>query len=565
MSHDIVIRDGLVVDGTGGAAYAADIGVNDGRIAEIGRIGSAGRREINADGRVVSPGFVDGHTHMDAQINWDPLGTCSCWHGITTVVMGNCGFTLAPSRAEQRELVVRNLERAEDISAAAMAQGIDWTWESFPEYLKVVDGLPKGINYAGYVGHAALRTWAMRERAFTDDATPADLHLMKDAVADAMRAGAIGFSTSRSNSHMTSDGRPVASRAASWSEVTELVNTVGAAGGGMFELALEPAYASTDPEERAEFFGRLRRLAVDSGVTMTFGVISTVQQTWPEILQLLDDTHAAGGRIVGQSHSRPISVLLSFETRLPFDVLPQWSRVRSLSLDEQRAALENETVRQELIDSAENASYAEAVGVEVPRPDYDHLYALDSALPPNPTIAELSRERGTSPVTTIIDIARAAGLRKFFMQEIHNRDPQDILAIMRHPHTVMTFSDSGAHVSQIMDSSIQTHLLAHWVRAKQELSLEQAVRMITSVPASIWGFSDRGTLAVGKAADINVFDPDTIAPELPVVDTDLPGGAKRLKQRSAGIHATLVNGDVLFLDGEHSGAYPGRLLRRGEN
>jgi N-acyl-D-amino-acid deacylase len=565
MPYDIVIRNGIVVDGSGQPGFPADVAIEAGRIVEIGHVDGTGRREIDAEGHVVTPGFIDGHTHMDAQINWDPLGTCSCWHGVTTVVMGNCGFTLAPAKPDRRELVVRNLERAEDISAKAMAEGIDWTWETFPEYLSVVDRLPKGINYAGYVGHSALRTWAMGERAFTDTATDADLEAMKAAVTEAMEAGAMGFTTSRSDAHQTSDGRPVASRAATWDEVRTLVRTMGAAGGGLFELALEPAYASQDAAERAEFLGRLHDLALEPGVTVTFGVIATSHNTWRDLLACLDRVHADGGRMFGQSHSRPISVLLSFETRLPFDALPEWEAVRSLPLAEQRTALEDEPLRRKLIDAAEQGHYAEATGVEVPRPDYDHLRVLRNALPPHASVAELAAEQGTGPVETMVNLAREAGLRQFFMQEIHNREPDDILTIMKHPQTVMTFSDSGAHVSQIMDSSIQTHLLAHWVRDKQAFSLEEAVHMLTQVPASVWGFADRGTLAPGFAADINVFDPERVAPELPTVETDLPGGAKRLKQRSTGFLATIVNGEVLFSDGEHTGAFPGRLLRRGRS
>ena len=227
------------------------MGVRRGRIATVGRIRERGAEEIDAEGHVVTPGFIDGHTHMDAQVLWDPLGTCSCYHGVTSVVMGNCGFTLAPARADQRHLVVRNLERAEDISADAMAQGIEWTWETFPEYLDTLDRIPKGINYAAHIGHSALRTWAMGERAFEDEASPDDLAVMARELRDALRAGAIGFTTSRTNNHETADDRPVASRLASWSEVEALVGVMGEVGTGMFEIAQEPAARSTRPRRCA--------------------------------------------------------------------------------------------------------------------------------------------------------------------------------------------------------------------------------------------------------------------------------------------------------------------------
>src|SRR5688572_32360462 len=236
MSYDLVIKNGVVIDGSGMPRYRGDVGVVGGRIAAVGRIRESAREVIDADGQVVAPGFVDGHTHMDAQVFWDPLGSCSCWHGVTTVVMGHCGFTLAPSSAEQRHLVVRNLERAEDISGAAMAAGIDWTWTTFAEYLDAIDRLPKGINYAANIGHSALRTYAMGERAFTDEATVDDQRAMADELRNALRAGAYGFTTSRTHHHETSDNRPVASRIASWEEVRDLVRVMGDLGVGVFQL-----------------------------------------------------------------------------------------------------------------------------------------------------------------------------------------------------------------------------------------------------------------------------------------------------------------------------------------
>jgi len=241
MPYDLIIKNGTVIDGSGLPRYRADVAVRHGHVAALGRIREAARAVIDADGHVVTPGFIDGHTHMDAQVFWDPLGTCSCWHGVTTVVMGNCGFTLAPCGKAERHLVVRNLERAEDIAAEAMDAGIDWTWTTFPEFLDRVDALPKGINYAGYIGHSALRTYAMGERAFEKKASEDDLRAMERELRDAIRAGAIGFTTSRSPSHETPDRRPVASRLASWDEVRRLVGVMGEMNAGVFELAGGPS------------------------------------------------------------------------------------------------------------------------------------------------------------------------------------------------------------------------------------------------------------------------------------------------------------------------------------
>ena len=260
--HDLIIRNGTVVDGTGRPSRPADVAVRNGIITDVGDLsGEAARREIDAEGLIVSPGFVDVHTHMDAQIAWDPLGECSCFHGVTTAVMGNCGFTLAPVHSDARELVVRNLERAEDIAAEAMAAGIDWSWETFPEYLDFVDRTPKGINYAGYVGHSALRTWAMGERAFTEEADATDLALMASHIQDSLRAGAVGFTTSISMNHETSDDRPVASRLSTRNEINALVGAMGVLGVGIFELAHHADIRSRNPEKRESYISWLVELA----------------------------------------------------------------------------------------------------------------------------------------------------------------------------------------------------------------------------------------------------------------------------------------------------------------
>src|SRR5678815_2098622 len=408
MAYDLVIKNGTVIDGSGLPRFRADVGVRHGKIVSIGRIRERAREVVDADGQVVAPGFIDGHTHMDAQIFWDPLGTSSCWHGITSVVMGNCGFTLAPCAEADKHMVVRNLQRAEDISAEAMAAGIKWGWTTFPEYLDCLAALPKGINYGGYIGHSAL---------------------------------------------------------------------------------------------------------------------------------------------------------LSFKTQMPFDRLPLWKELRALPLDEQERKLRDPALRPKLIEAAGGRSDRRALGTEAKDADYDWLLVFDTVYGPHRTVAEVARERGQHPAETMIELALEKDMDAFFLQPVANENQDWALELMRHPRAVTTFSDSGAHVSQLMDSSLQTHLLSHWVRQKQAFTLEEAVRMLTLVPASLWGFADRGLIREGMAADFVVFDPDTIAALMPEVVDDLPAGARRLTQKTRGIAATIVNGEVLLRDGKHTGALPGQLLR----
>ncbi|HEY2483665.1 MAG TPA: amidohydrolase family protein [Candidatus Binataceae bacterium] len=565
MSYDLIIRNGTVVDGSGLPRYQADVGIVGDRIASIGKVSGTAKEVINAEGQVVSPGFIDGHTHMDAQIFWDALGTCSCWHGVTSVVMGNCGFSLAPCAEKDKLLVMKNLERAEDISPRAMEAGIKWSWDNFAQYLDAVDRLPKGINYTAYVGHSALRTYVMGERAFTEEADSEDLSAMKRELRNAIQAGAAGFSTSRNRNHETPDSRPVASRLASWDEVRQLVGVMGELRAGVFELAQESV--DRDPELMVDFNKRLKTLAVETGVPVTFGGASSRKspdpQMWRSFFDLADETVAAGGKMLVQTSSRWISVLLSFESVMPFDNALVWREVRKLPLPEQEAALRNPHMRAKLIEAAREyvRNPHRTIGAEARPPEYDWFFVLDKPLPPWPSLAQLARETSKDPLDLIIDLALEKHLKQFFIQPVVNEDQDLVLAMMRHPRSVVTFSDSGAHVSQIMDSSIQTHLLGHWVRERQALTLEQAIRKITFELASFWRLRGRGLLREGSFADVAIFDPATVAPQMPTLEYDLPAGARRLKQKSTGFLATIVNGQVLLRNNEHTGALPGRLLR----
>jgi N-acyl-D-amino-acid deacylase len=563
MPYDLLIKNGTVIDGSGLPRFRADVGIVHGKIAAIGKIRDGAKQVIDAEGHVVAPGFVDGHTHMDAQVFWDPLGTCSCWHGITSVVMGNCGFSLAPCPEKDKLLVMRNLERAEDISPEAMNAGIKWSWTTYPEYLDAVDQLPKGINYSAYIGHSALRTYVMGERAFTDTATPEDLELMKREVRDAIRAGAIGFTTSRTRNHQTPDGQPVASRLAKWDEVQQLVGVMGDLGAGIFEIAGEDT--DINPDLRDDYLGRLKALAVETRVPVTFGVFHRrmAPDLWRQYLATIDDTAAAGGRMFAQVHSRSINVVLSFQTVTPFDKLPVWRDIRKLPLAEQEAKLRDPDIRRQLVEAVYQAPQDQrpGVGTEPRKANFKWLLVMDKATPPYRSIAEVAEAQNKDPVDVFIDLSLAKNLKQFFLQPLVNENEDYALEMIKHPRAVVTFSDSGAHVSQIMDSSLQTHLLSYWVRTKQAVTLEEAVKMLSFVPASQWGLNGRGLLREGWTADVVIFNPDTIAPMMPELAYDLPAGARRLKQKAAGIMATIVNGEVVLRNNEHTGALPGQLLR----
>ena len=562
MVYDLLVKNGTVVDGSGTPRFRADVGIADGKIAHIGRINERAKETLDAEGHVVAPGFVDGHTHMDAQVFWDPIGSCSCYHGVTSVVMGNCGFTLAPCREDEADLVFRNLERAEDIAREAMLAGINWRWETFPEYLDVLDSLPKGINYAGYLGHSAMRTYVMGARAFEEEASEAEVEQMCQMVQEAVRAGAIGFTTSRSPNHETSDHKPVASRVAGWDEVRRIVNAMGKTGAGIFEIAGENH--GRDPENVREYHQRLKSLAIESGVPITWGMFAKREapEVWRSYFDLLDEVAEAGGRMFAQVHSRSLNIIYSFEAHTPFDSWDVWRDIRRLPLEEQRISFSDPDLREKLIAEASNVSSRhKRSGLTIMPPDWDWVFHMTDATQRGVSLADIAKGRGVTPAEAFIDIALETNFKALFRSPINNHDDADVIEMMKHPRSVVTFSDSGAHVSQIMDSSLQTNIFSQWVREEQALSLEEAVRYVTFDTASQWGLHDRGLLRIGMAGDLAIFDPDSFAPNLPEVVNDLPAGATRLKQTARGLLATVVNGEILLRDNEHTGAASGELLR----
>jgi N-acyl-D-amino-acid deacylase len=567
MALDLLVKNGTVIDGSGLPRYRADVGVKGGRIIEIGRIRAPAERVVDADGQIVAPGFIDGHTHMDAQVNWDPLGSCSCWHGVTSVVMGNCGFALAPCKPADREWFARCLTAVEDIPTEAMMEGIEWTWETFPEYLTTVERLPKGLNYGMYIGHSALRMYAMGGRGLEEKANEDDLRRMEAAITEALKAGALGFSTSRATTHVTPDDTPVASRIAEWSEIERLVAAMGALNTGIFQVGPD----ISGGEAQKACLEKLRRIAIDTGRPVMFGMLATKQgiapNPWDFQTRFMDETVALGGRMYGQATTRSINAVFSLKSYLPFDVLPAWKEVRALPLAEQKQRLRDPEVRARLI--AEEAMMKPrektlqgggAATTDPRKPNYDNLFPMLSVDWDDPSVGELSRRHNKHPVEVIIDLALENDNR-MFVQPIVNEQPADVLNLLKHKRTLATFSDSGAHVCQEMGSSLQTHLLSYWVRNKQQFTLEEAVRMLTFDNASAWELPDRGLLRTGYAADLVVFDEAGVKPQLPTVEQDLPGGARRLVQKADGISATIVNGVVAIENGEATGNSGGEVLK----
>ncbi len=567
MTLDLIVKNGTIVDGSGMGRYRADVGMKGGRIVEIGRIRAPAQRTINADGLIVAPGFIDGHTHMDAQVNWDRSGTCSCWHGVTTVIMGNCGFALAPCPPDQREWFARCLTAVEDIPLESMLSGIDWNWETFPEYLNTVNNLPKALNYGAYIGHSALRMYTMGERALSEAATEDDVARMVASVKEAIEAGAMGFSSSRAGTHVTPDDTPVASRIAEWSEIDALVGAMADLNAGIFQIGPD---VSSGASQR-EFLQQLKRVALKSGRPTMFGTISTRQGDRPNSyryqLDYLDECVAAGARMFGQTTTKSINAIFSLKSYLMFDGLPAWKEIRALPLAEQKRRLADPEVRRALVADEnrmkprDNVFQGGGAATTDPRkPDYGNLFAMKDVAWEDPTIASLAASTGKHPVEVMIDLM-LANENQVFVQPLVNEAPADILDMMRHPWTLTTFSDSGAHVCQEMGSSLQTHMLSYWVRAKQAFTLEQAVRKLTFDNATAWELNDRGLVRAGFAADLVLFDEATIRPSMPTVESDLPGGARRLVQKAEGIAATVVNGAVAFENGVATGASSGVLLK----
>ncbi|MGZ4785228.1 MAG: N-acyl-D-amino-acid deacylase family protein [Acidimicrobiales bacterium] len=561
---DLVIRGGTVVDGTGAPGIAADVAIEDGRVVAIepgDALADAEAREtIDATGRVVAPGFVDIHTHYDAQILWDRMLTVSPWHGVTTVVTGNCGFGVAPTRPAHRDLIVRTLEKVEGMSAAALRAGLGepWPFETFPEYLDAVEARGPAINVAPMIGHTPVRLAVMGEESTEREATPDEVAAMRAIVAEAIEAGALGFATSKSTTHVGYEGRPVPSRAATVDEIATIAGALGEAGRGVIQATMGSGFAFHEFAEIAKATGRpiswTALLAGAGGPGISAMLLS-------ESIKLLDQ----GIPVHPQVSCRPLNFEFTMAEPFPFESMRLFAPISAApDLATKRRIYADAEFRREFRDKLSGGKAGVLGG------SWDRTVV--SWFPPDPglegsNVAGLATERGIDPSDLVLDLAIESDLAARFRMAVLNYDEDEVEVLLTDPHTMLGLSDAGAHASQLCDSGFSTHLLSRWVRERKALTLEDAVRKLTSEPAEIFGITDRGLLAPGRAADVVVFDPATVAcSDLRRVH-DQPAGADRLVADAIGIDAVVVNGVTIRRAGadvvDPRGPLPGRLLRNG--
>ena len=558
---DLKIVDGFIVDGTGAPGFEGDVAIREGRIVAVGEAPGRAAETIDATGRVVCPGFVDIHTHYDAQIMWDRMLTISPWHGVTTVVMGNCGFSVAPTRPEHRETIVRTLENVEGMTVAALHEGLgeEWPFVTFPDYLDAIEGRGTAINVGALIGHTAVRTWVMGKDATEREATAAEIDEMRLIVYDAMKAGALGFATSKSPTHVGYRGRPVPSRAAATEEITALAGELRRAGrGGVVQATVG----------RSLSFPEFRALHEASGCPVSWTALLAgiaLQDGDPdEQLRRSAELVAQGFDVVPQVSPRALE--FEYQLKAPF-VFEGMRLFRPVS--EADAAGKKRLYA----DPGFRAAVWERLRERAPATFRRSFRGtVVSEAPGRPELAErplfeLAEAAGKTPVEYLFDLGVESDLEARFRMPVANHDEDEVERLLLDPNTVVGLSDAGAHASQLCDACATTYLLKRWVREKKALGLERAVRMITSRPAEVFGIAGRGRLAPGLAADVVVFDPDTVGDGPLERVYDFPGGADRLISRAEGIDAVIVNGTVIRRAGEDrvspSGPLPGRLLRNG--
>ena len=561
--YALVIRGGTVVDGSGGEPREVDVGIADGLVAAVGPNLAAGDEEIDARGKIVTPGFIDPHTHYDAQATWSSQITPSSWNGVTTAMMGNCGVGFAPCRPDQRDTLVEFMEGVEDIPGAVLDEGLPWTWQSFEQFMDALDARPYDLDIAAQVPHSPVRVFVMGQRGVErEPATEADNAAMAELAAAGIRAGALGFSTSRTLNHKTLDGRPIPTLTAAEDELTAIGAAMGRVGAGWLQVISD--FVDLDEE-----FAMLRRVVerCRRPLAITILQVDRAPDGWRRILDHIAEANRDGLPIIGQTLTRATGVLLGFEISInPFSGRPSWEAIAHLSLAEKLETLRQPAFRARLFaEECANASLARRVS------SWDRLYPLGT--PPNyepsdeQSVAAIAAREGKTPEDVAYDYLLERDGKAMLYRPVSNYSGGSLDAVgemLRHPNTLVSLGDGGAHVGMLCDASAFSYMLIHWVRDRvtgERMSLPWAVKRMTRDNALALGLEDRGLLQPGYKADLNVIDYDRLTLHCPEPVYDLPAGGRRLIQRAEGYVATVVSGAPVYRDGEATGALPGRLLR----
>ncbi len=564
--HDLVIRGGTIADGSGGALIQGDIAIMDGKVSAIGDVSGTGREEIDATGRIVTPGFVDVHTHYDGQCIWAEELSPSSSHGVTTAVMGNCGVGFAPCRKEDHDLLINVMEGVEDIPDVVMTEGLPWDWETFPEYLDTVDKGRRDIDVAAYLPHSPLRVYAMGARGATREAAnDEDLAKMQQIAREAMEAGALGFATSRLSIHKTADGESIPTFEADIAELEAICGGMKDAGSGTFQIVLD-AFVGWDKEYQV-----IERVVKTSGRPATFTLASgnDAPPRWRNVLAMLEQTNAEDGMATAQIMPRPIGLIAGLELTVhPFVLCPSWAKIADLPIDEQVKAMRDPELRSALI----TEDFEKGHPFNALARDWDWLFPLDDppdyAPPREMSMAGQAAAKGCTPQEIAYDRILKTNGRGLFLAALGNYENAKLDSaheMLSHPNCIPGLGDGGAHYGAICDASYSTYLLTQFVKGEGDLrfGLAEAVHMLSRKAARAVGLNDRGLLEVGAKADLNVIDLDRLQLHLPEVVRDLPAGGRRLHQRATGYDATIVSGEVIRRFDESTGARPGKLVRAG--
>ena len=559
MAYDVLVKGGRIYDGSGLPSYLGDVAIKNGRIVETGRIGGEAKRVIQADGLAVAPGFIDFHTHLDAQLLWDPIATSSCFHGVTTVIPGNCALALAPCREKDREAILGSFERVEAMPLPALRAGVDWAWTTFSEYLSRLRGR-LGVNVAALMGHVALRQFVMGDAASERAATPPEIETMKGLLKEGVKSGALGFSTNQNPVHMYADGRPIPSRLATDEEIVELACALGEINQGAVQISRGSLGVSVPMVETVQLF---EKIAAESGRPVIWQSIAhrwDRPNEWRELLNLAAQSLAKGIQSYPLCNARLFNNRLTLKNAQVFDDLPTWKQILFLPIEERMKVFRDREVRRKLryeaVEEKKSSRFSRR---------WDLVYLIKAATPTNKhlekkSVAEIANIRGQDVIDAFLDLSLEEGLNTEFQTSSTNGDEQAVAEIIRSPFTLVGQSDAGAHLIYDAGFGYATRLLGYWIRERNVMSLEEGVRKLTFMVASIFGLRDRGLLRPGMAADLVLFDPATVRECEPEMVTDLPAGEKRLIQKAVGIEMTIVNGEMLVARGEHTGALPGRVL-----